>query len=255
MTPQTSHVSRRNKTNRSAFIPPERQDHMHKALKTGLAVVFVLPWLAFFALLVAYNRSGMSRGDLGQLGDYFGGLLNPLIAYGGLTALILSAVSATRQISEASKSSTEAQRKHTEALAQSSAIGLLQAFMDATRTARLGSSESERHAVRTILQLDDPNDSETVAACASTLAITWGGPARCLYLLYATSQLGPFNAASREAAVATLSGDELEYLILTLALIAPDIAQQLAAGSAARTSSGLVRATGRIANRVERSQW
>ena len=72
---------------------------MPRKIRVLLLAVFSVPPLVFAVLLIGYFHSGANRTDLGQLGDYFGGLLNPLIAYAACTAILISATAAARTAS------------------------------------------------------------------------------------------------------------------------------------------------------------
>lgn len=187
--------------------------------KPLLLLVFMTPLLAMVCMLILYTTGTMSKADMGLLGDFLGGTLNPLIGFLALTSIALASSIATRQLSDSSIAAIDAKNRHTEALVNSNALSLLHAFSQAVNTARAHPSSEAKGTMQHLLQMYASLAHDQLAVCASSIAGTWGGVARCYYLLDCTSNESPFVSSVREAAIATLAIDELEYLAVSLTLV------------------------------------
>lgn len=206
-------------------------------------LAIVTPLFVTCSLIEVYKEKiydkNITQETLGQFGDYFGGLLNPLVSYCGLVVIVLTLLVSFMSLKNAIKDSTSTQARHIEELSQSNAMNLLQIFKDTIdRTRRLNNSDSDlsnplRDLLRQSADLDiqslTEEDKNNILRYIHQINIQWGVSSRYLSLLSALNiNANPFQKIIFDGAIAFLESDELENILCCLATIKPDLANNIA---------------------------
>lgn len=195
--------------------------------ETLIKVIIFVPIFILAILAILYYQKSLATDQFGQLGDFIGGILNPLIAYLALSSIIIGINSINRQIYDSNANAIQINKKHIEALAQSNAIGLLQAFGEAVRMARRKNQDSLEEAMRSILLRHQSATQEELAPAIASIMFIWGGVMRCVYLLDSMTDNSPFTRSIQESAISSLAVEEIEYLTISAANISLEFAKRI----------------------------
>ncbi len=189
------------------------------------------------------------QGTLGQLGDYCGGILNPVVAYIALISIVITLFNNRGVFQQTMLIERETQIKHMETIAQANAIAFFNAFEDSTARSRNKTQIPALGARLNILQNHEIPESEELIASLTVLFMEWGSVARFLYLLSSVADSIPKGFSLVDAAIAILENDELEMTLLCLAGCEPEFAKRIFTITKNRKLSlGIPKALDRISN-------
>lgn len=218
--------------------------------KIFIAFIGGIPFFLFlFFSIFYYSFSGMTfdQSSLGQLGDFYGGLLNPIIAYVALITIVITLINNKNTLHQAVLSARDAQLEHTQTITQALAITLLNAFSEASQRARSRIDSQSKNALINILQHIETGNNQEILKSEPILYKEWGGAARCLHLLLAISDSNPFLNAIYDAALATLEPQERNYTLLCLVSYKPELVQRIVEIECKNITESVVKALYKIA--------
>ncbi len=192
-------------------------------------------FFAFYVLLLGVvltlgmllpRWTNVDAGVLGQFGDFFGGMLNPMIGGLGLGGVVMAIKTEARRKSEILENQIDQQKKHRESLEVSSAIGMLQLFVSAAESARSRSGDDDG-VRRNLIQGVDSLQEQILVSLCETNAARWGGAARLLSLLFHLTRNMLHGNGVVQSAMATLSAEELELILVEICRTQPTLALEL----------------------------
>ncbi len=201
---------------------------MRKTISISIIIFLIgIPIIVTFCLIIFYKEKidniTINQETLGQIGDYFGGLLNPLISYCGLVVIILALWVSFISLRNAIKDSASIQARHVEELSQSNAINLLQIFKDILDRVRNQMDDSS--LIKELLRLCANSDQtlteeakDNILKHTYQIDIKWGASSRYISLLSELNvNADPFQKMIFDSAVALLDSNELEEILCCLA--------------------------------------
>ncbi len=201
-------------------------DHFNYKEKAFIVTVLVIPFVVILVLTNYFRCNIMpikiGITELGQLGDFYGGILNPLIAYIGLVSVVIALLANKYMVWQAIASVNAAEKQ----IAQSNSIALFQAFIDVSLRARSKKNNIIK-ARNNILQSISYGNKKIVIDSITDLCREWGGVARCIQLLWVMVNSDNIDKIVYEAALATLEIDEVEYIVLCLGCYDLELAKKI----------------------------
>ena len=208
-------------------------------------ILIVIPIFVTYYLIEFYrekiNDKAINQETLGQIGDYFGGLLNPLISYCAFVVIILTLLVNYISFKNAIKDSANIQVRHIEELSQSNAINLLLVFKGTVDKARSQNDiDSNFNPFKELLKLlvysyESLTEEQIVKIknYTSQIDIQWGISSRYISLLSElNTSVNPFQKMIFDGALALLDQHEIEKILYCLAAMNKiDLARNIASSS------------------------
>lgn len=147
----------------------------------ALIYLFLLGAVFFIGLmLIKFNEIELRM--LAEFGDFFGGILNPIIGGLGLGGVVLAMRSEANRQSEISQAQIDVQQRHKNSIDVSSSAVILQIFISALASTRMKPDVDKKVRRQLIEGFDTLPVSELNNLCDINRA-RWGGAARLLALL------------------------------------------------------------------------
>lgn len=189
--------------------------------KKQLLIIALIPVISVFIMTYVYKcvlRNNIyNQETLGQLGDFYGGILNPVITYLGLSALIYSLRYNKNLIKQNIDFDIDGKNKHNELLAQSNAVAYLNAFEYSLQYCRNNERDELRSVKLNIYKNFQNNNVEGFHGWVALINDEWGAVARYLALINSLRSIVLMDSSVVDAAVAQLKNEELEYVLICLA--------------------------------------